>query len=249
MLEHADGDDAVERPLDVAVVLQAEFGALGEAGLGARAARRPRCSCDKVTPVALRPGDLREIERHAAEAAADVEHRVPLVDQQLGRDMTLLGELRFFEALPGPLEIGARILPVGVEEEVDRAGDPDRNGGRCSRARAPYRCADGSGAPRCAPCPNRRPSFSPAQPTEFARAELEKIIEVAVRQFEPAVHVKFARAPVRDRASIRARRRGRRSGWLVAARSGRRKSARLPSQVSTSRWPWRISLVRKNARN
>ena len=41
-----------------------------------------------------------------------------LVEQQLGGEMALLGELRLFERLALVLEIGAGILPVGVEEEA-----------------------------------------------------------------------------------------------------------------------------------
>ena len=52
--------------------------------------------------------------------AKDVRHTLlarPRLDEQLGRDMTFLGELRFFETIGGILEIGAGILPVGVKEE------------------------------------------------------------------------------------------------------------------------------------
>ena len=41
----------------------------------------------------------------------------PGFDAQLGGDMALLGELRLLERHVGPLEIGAGILHVLVEEE------------------------------------------------------------------------------------------------------------------------------------
>ena len=63
-------------------------------------------------------GDLGEIEPEPAPAAADVEHASDRArSQQLGGEMPLLGELRVVERLSGVLEIGAAILPVGVEEE------------------------------------------------------------------------------------------------------------------------------------
>ena len=39
------------------------------------------------------------------------------LDQQLGGEVAFLGELRVVERLLGMLEIGAAVLPVGVEEE------------------------------------------------------------------------------------------------------------------------------------
>ena len=58
-----------------------------------------------------------EIERKPAPAGADVEHALAGLDQQLGREMALLGELGVVERLVGRLEIGAAVLPVGVEEQ------------------------------------------------------------------------------------------------------------------------------------
>ena len=43
--------------------------------------------------------------------------RASRLDQQLGGEMALLGELRVVERLVRVLEIGAAILPVGVEEQ------------------------------------------------------------------------------------------------------------------------------------
>ena len=40
------------------------------------------------------------------------------VDQQLGGDVALLGELGVVERLIGMLEIGARILPVVVKKKI-----------------------------------------------------------------------------------------------------------------------------------
>ena len=64
------------------------------------------------------PHSLREIEREAAPAAADVEHALPRLQQQLGGDMALLVGLRLLDGLIGREEVGAGILPVGVEEKI-----------------------------------------------------------------------------------------------------------------------------------
>ncbi len=61
--------------------------------------------------------DFGEIESKPAPAAADVEYALVGFDRQLGRHMALLGQLGVIERLFRALEIGAAILPVGVEEE------------------------------------------------------------------------------------------------------------------------------------
>ena len=63
-------------------------------------------------------GDLVEIERHSAPAAADVEDALARLEMQLGRDMRLLVRLRLFEAVGGIREIGAAVLHVGIEERL-----------------------------------------------------------------------------------------------------------------------------------
>ena len=60
---------------------------------------------------------LGQIEAKAAPARADVEHTVAAPDQQLGGEVTLLGQLGIVERGIRRLEIGAAILLVGVEEE------------------------------------------------------------------------------------------------------------------------------------
>ena len=59
------------------------------------------------------------MQAHAAPSRADVENLQTLaVHDQLGCDVTLLGHLRLFEIHGRILEIGAGILPVGIEEQV-----------------------------------------------------------------------------------------------------------------------------------
>ena len=71
----------------------------------------------------LRAMIARECQRHAAPAAADVEHAHARLEAELGGDMRLLLRLRLFQRVVGRAEIGAGILPVGIKEQiVERAG-------------------------------------------------------------------------------------------------------------------------------
>ena len=103
---------------DVAIVLLAKRHPVAEARLRGAARRDRELLLRQRHAEGARADDLGEIERHAAEAAADVEDAVPLLDQELGGEVALLGELRFLERLVLMFEIGARILLVGVEEET-----------------------------------------------------------------------------------------------------------------------------------
>ena len=58
-----------------------------------------------------------EVHGEPTPAAADVEHAVAALDQELGRQVPLLGDLGVVEGLVGRLEISAAILAVGVEEQ------------------------------------------------------------------------------------------------------------------------------------
>ena len=83
----------------------------------ARAFATCNCSVESVMPVTSAPVDLGQIEAKAAPARTDVEHAVAAADQQLGGEVTLLGQLGIVEGGVRRLEIGAAILLVGVEEE------------------------------------------------------------------------------------------------------------------------------------
>ena len=66
--------------------------------------------------------EIGQIQPQTAPATADVEQprgalRITPRQPQLGGEVALFGELRIIERLVGALEIGAAILPVGVEEE------------------------------------------------------------------------------------------------------------------------------------
>src|SRR5271154_1576081 len=117
MLEHADRDDAVERTLDIAIVLQSKVDAILEPLLP-----RPLRGDDLLLLRQRHSGDaragcLREIKSHPAEPTADVERAMAIVDQQFGGDMAFFRQLRLFEALARMLEIRAGVLPVGVQKE------------------------------------------------------------------------------------------------------------------------------------
>src|SRR3546814_11245246 len=70
------------------------------------------CSSDLI-------GNTVQIERHTAPAAADVEHTLARLEQQLGGDMGLLVRLRLFKRfVPRIGPIRAAILPVDGEKEI-----------------------------------------------------------------------------------------------------------------------------------
>ena len=115
-----------------------------------------------------------------------------LVDQQLGGEMALLGELRLLEPLPLALEIGAGILQVGIEEQLiepvveivvmgDVAPRPRRGRFAKSKRRRKKRTRRSALA---------RPKCGIAE--RIARAERHEVVEIALRHLEAAVHVEFA---------------------------------------------------------
>ena len=115
---------------------------------------------------------------------------MPLVDEKLGGQMPLLGELRLFQRLALAFEIGAGILPIRVEE---KAIEP------LVEIIVPGDVAPGvlaivalmEAAQRDARLVQQRDPTQPGIRTEVARSECEQVIEVAVRQFDAAVHVEF----------------------------------------------------------
>ena len=121
MLEHAHGDDAVECFVQIAVVHEADVHHVLQAALaGAGAGQfvllaRQRHAGD----AGFRHAG--QIKRHAAPAAADVQHLHARPDMQLGGQVALLGQLGFGQGLAGIFEKGAGILPVAVEEQIIEA--------------------------------------------------------------------------------------------------------------------------------
>ena len=105
--------------------------------------------------------------------------------------MPLLGELRFFQALSWPLEIGAGILPIGVEEEVVEpmvevvmAGDV-----------APRPFAVVTLMPLPQPDARLRGQLDPpraASDRQIVGSDGDHVVEVAPGDLEAPVHVEFA---------------------------------------------------------
>ncbi len=118
MLEHADGDDPIVTAGGLAVVAKLEAHAIGKPGIGGAALRQLELLARQGEPGDGDAAFAGEIERKAAPAAADIEHSLPGLQQQLRRDVALLVGLRHLDALVGRQKIGAGILPVGIEEEI-----------------------------------------------------------------------------------------------------------------------------------
>ncbi len=117
MLEQADRDDPVEFLLQVAIVRHAELDRAREALFN-----RAFAGALPLLPRQRDAGDagaaeFGEIECQSAPVAADVERALVLLRHKLGCEMALLGELRIVERLVQTFEIGAGVLPVGIEEQ------------------------------------------------------------------------------------------------------------------------------------
>ena len=116
-----------------------------------------------------------------------------LVDQQLGGDMALLGELRLLERLPLVLEIGAGILPVGIEEQLIEAMVEIVMMGDVA-PRPPALVALMHPAKDKARRRERaRQSEVRAVADRIARRERHKVVKIAARHLQAAVHVEFAK--------------------------------------------------------
>ena len=115
-----------------------------------------------------------------------------VVDQQLGGDMALLGELRLFERRSGMFEIGAGILAVGIEEQIVKPdveivmmgdvllgvqpivalAEPARRDARVLEYFQPARAAESDDVPL---------------------AERQHVVKVAFGDDEAPVHIEFAK--------------------------------------------------------
>src|SRR6185369_17863872 len=94
MLEHADGDDAVEGTRLQAVVAQEETDAIAEARRGRPLLRELVLLGGEGDAGDVDAGEPGEIEAEAAPAAADVEQLLTRLEQELRRKMQLLVRLR-----------------------------------------------------------------------------------------------------------------------------------------------------------
>ena len=118
VLEHADRNDPVEAAALLPVV------AKREADLSFQAlALRPGLRVGQLLRRQSDAGhvclpDFRQVEREPAPARADVQDLLPWLEQQLGGDMPLLGQLRPLQVRLRLGKVGAGVLPVPVQEEV-----------------------------------------------------------------------------------------------------------------------------------
>src|SRR6185312_9235666 len=119
MLVHADRDDLVERlgAREFAVILEADFDAVGEPVLDDAAARplvllRAQRDADAVDAVAL-GGEAQQ----PAPAAADIEQPLFRPELQLAADVIELLLLRRVDIFPAALEIAAGIDHAAIEPE------------------------------------------------------------------------------------------------------------------------------------
>ena len=133
--------------------------------------------------------DAGEVERHAAPAAADVEHAGAGPDEELGRDEALLGELGLVERHVGALEVGAGVLHVAVEEEpveplVEVVVVRDVGARRLEADGAQHRRVGDAAAERAGP--GRRGGDLGAG---VGLGERDQLVDVALLEDEPAVHV------------------------------------------------------------
>ncbi len=119
MLEHADRDDAVEDPLEVAVVLQRKAHGIFQTQLARPGPRHAQLLArQRHAEHTGCAAHLLEIKPKPSPAAADVEHARIRLDLKLRRNQPLLGELGIIEALAGVFEISTAVLVVLVEEEL-----------------------------------------------------------------------------------------------------------------------------------
>ena len=150
-----------------------------------------------MTPGDPRAGDACEVERQAAKPAADVERRCAVLRQELGGEVALLRGLRVVERLAGIFEIGAGILPVGVEEEVVQALVEVVVAGDIAPG-APPVVALVQAAKRDARFGQRLHPGLTLELRKVARAELQQVVKIALGDDEPSVHVEFAKRTARD---------------------------------------------------
>ena len=118
MLEHPDRHDPVEGAGDRTIVDQFEPDMIGDPSLLGSPARDLQLLFRQRDSGDVDSGDLVQIDRRPAPAAADVEHPLAGLQVQLGGDMRLLVGLGLLQAVSGIGEVSAAILPVVVEEEL-----------------------------------------------------------------------------------------------------------------------------------
>src|SRR5262249_10577774 len=136
--------------------------------------------------------DLRGIKGKPAPAAADIKKPMSLFEQQLCREVPLLGELGVVEAVLRSFEIGAAVLVVGVEEErIEAAVEIVVAGDIAPRSAAQIQLPDPP-----PPETKQRNRRGPPWPDKLRRDEIDKLRDRPAIDHEGAVHVGFAELEV-----------------------------------------------------
>ena len=117
VFEHANRNDPVEPLVDVSIVLQQKSGVLAQSPLrGSLISNRMLFFGQRYAGNIGSP-DFCKIESETAPAASDVEYALIAVNSELRRDMPLLGKLRIVERGVRRFEVGAAVLPIGIQEK------------------------------------------------------------------------------------------------------------------------------------
>ena len=139
------------------------------------------------------PRNLLEVERKAAPAAADIEHAAVRLDEKLGRNQPLLGQLCLLQRAVRPLEVGAAVLLVGIEEqlvepmvEIIMMGDV--------AARAPEVVAADGAAGEEAIASKQARGQRARRRLRVAQHEFKEVVDGAALDDEAAVHEQLADA-------------------------------------------------------
>ncbi len=136
----------------------------------------------------LGPEIARQRQRHAAPAAADIEHAHSRTDQKFTRDMAFLGLLRLFQRHVGAGEIGAGILPVRIKEEIveiARQVIVMRYVGPCARRRVELIPPPLEPAHRLERATKRRLSLC----CDIGHGEAQEAVNVIALDGEGAIHI------------------------------------------------------------
>ena len=122
MLEHADRDDAVERAVDVAIILQHEFCRTRQTSFFRPCIRDLQLLGGEGDAGDIGAYGLCEIDAKAAPAAADVENAQVAIDQELRGDVALLSKLGVLGAVRPASRNRRSCIDCRVEEERIEVG-------------------------------------------------------------------------------------------------------------------------------
>jgi hypothetical protein len=183
--------DPVVRPGNSPIVLQLEMDGVGESGALSTLLGDLELLDGERHAVDEAAGGAGEIEAEAAPSRADVEHALAFGECKLGGEMPLLGLLCRLQRCPTVRKIGARVLSVGIEEQVvDRAvdvvvmGDVTTGAPRRIELRqsACQKARDVQGL-----CPAGRGMCH-----RILEHQRQQVVDPALLHNEPAIHIGFA---------------------------------------------------------